>query len=235
MSPDVHGLAGAYALDALPEFERAKFERHLVSCAVCREEVEGLRATATRLGRAVPEPPTADLRNRVLAQIDVTRQQPPAPPIAVPQSRRASRRWLRILSPVAAAAAAAVITFGLVNQQAQVDDMPMDDLTAVLSAPDAHTVPLETVGRLRANIVTAPSMGQALLAVTGMDELDGAAAYVVWTYRNGTPIREQPLEAGDTMVMLENLDQVSEIVLTIEPDPEDNQPSGPWVARAALT
>src|SRR5690606_22554930 len=34
-----------YALQALPPEERAAFEAHLAACPVCREEVDGLRAT----------------------------------------------------------------------------------------------------------------------------------------------------------------------------------------------
>ena len=36
MSPDLHHLSGAYAVDALDEAERSAFERHLAVCAACR-------------------------------------------------------------------------------------------------------------------------------------------------------------------------------------------------------
>ena len=41
-SDDIHALSGAYAVDALDDVERAEFERHLASCAACREEVASL-------------------------------------------------------------------------------------------------------------------------------------------------------------------------------------------------
>ncbi len=50
---------GAYLLGALPDAERADFERHLDGCVVCHEEVERLRPAADLLPRSVEqlEPP----------------------------------------------------------------------------------------------------------------------------------------------------------------------------------
>jgi len=48
--PEVHALAGAYALDALDPFERRGYEAHLRECEPCRREVAELQATAARLG-----------------------------------------------------------------------------------------------------------------------------------------------------------------------------------------
>ena len=44
MNADIHGLSGAYAVDALDDVERAEFERHLGQCPECQEEVASLRA-----------------------------------------------------------------------------------------------------------------------------------------------------------------------------------------------
>ena len=48
-SADIHALSGAYAVDAVDDIERAEFERHLATCADCREEVASFRATAVQL------------------------------------------------------------------------------------------------------------------------------------------------------------------------------------------
>jgi anti-sigma-K factor RskA len=45
---------GAYLLGALSDFEREAFERHLMACAECRDEVERLRPAADVLPRSVP-------------------------------------------------------------------------------------------------------------------------------------------------------------------------------------
>ena len=43
---DIHALSGAYAVDALDDIERARFEQHLAECADCRAEVAALREAA---------------------------------------------------------------------------------------------------------------------------------------------------------------------------------------------
>jgi anti-sigma factor ChrR (cupin superfamily) len=68
---EVEALAAAYALGALAADEAHAFERHLEDdgCAVCRREVEAMRAVCGDLGVA-PDPvaPSAAVRARVLAE-----------------------------------------------------------------------------------------------------------------------------------------------------------------------
>ncbi|MBQ0987123.1 anti-sigma factor [Streptomyces sp. F63] len=76
----MHTLTGAYALHALPEDERARFERHLAVCPACEQEVLELSATAGRLGSAVSVEPPPEMRDQVLARIASVRQDPPGVP-----------------------------------------------------------------------------------------------------------------------------------------------------------
>ncbi len=50
---DLHGLSGAYAVDALDDLERARFERHLAECEDCRAEVASLVEAASGGNRPV--------------------------------------------------------------------------------------------------------------------------------------------------------------------------------------
>src|SRR5215469_17316074 len=75
--PDPHTLAGAYALDALSETDRAAFERHLSACDSCRHEASSLREAAGHLAEATAVAPPPRLREQVLAEAARTRQQPP--------------------------------------------------------------------------------------------------------------------------------------------------------------
>ena len=50
---DLHKLTGAYAVDALDDLERARFEQHLAECDDCRAEVAELRETAALLADSV--------------------------------------------------------------------------------------------------------------------------------------------------------------------------------------
>jgi anti-sigma-K factor RskA len=74
MGPDhdhFHDSVGAYLLRALPEPDELAFERHMATCALCRDEVEDLRAVTDALALAVPamSPPPA-LKARVMQVVE---------------------------------------------------------------------------------------------------------------------------------------------------------------------
>ncbi len=77
MSPDLHHLSGAYAVDALDDAERTSFEQHLAVCADCRAEVSELSATAHSLGSLTDTAPPPALRAAVLTGIARVRPLPP--------------------------------------------------------------------------------------------------------------------------------------------------------------
>ena len=77
MSPDLHHLSGAYAVDALDDAERTSFEQHLAVCADCRAEVAELSATAHALGALTETAPPPALRAAVLTGIARVRPLPP--------------------------------------------------------------------------------------------------------------------------------------------------------------
>ncbi|MBL0804656.1 zf-HC2 domain-containing protein, partial [Streptomyces albidoflavus] len=74
---ELHTLTGAYALHALPEEERAAFDRHLADCPACTTEVAELTATAARLGLAEAAVPPPAMKDQVLRRIGEVRQEPP--------------------------------------------------------------------------------------------------------------------------------------------------------------
>lgn len=80
---DLHTLAGAYAMDAVGEADRASFEQHLAACDECREEIRGLREATARLGQAAAMQPRAELREATLRAAARTRQLSPA--VTAPQ------------------------------------------------------------------------------------------------------------------------------------------------------
>jgi anti-sigma-K factor RskA len=73
---DLHSLAAPYALDALEPAERVRFEKHLENCASCAAEVRTLAEDAVRLAWSAAAPPPAALRDRVLAAVRTTPQEP---------------------------------------------------------------------------------------------------------------------------------------------------------------
>ncbi|RZS64120.1 anti-sigma-K factor RskA [Agromyces ramosus] len=90
-----HGLAAAYALDALDHDERAEFERALAASPELRDEVDAYAESAAHLAeQGEPVAPPPSLKARLMAELDSTPQvaadaapdvpeaAAPAPPVA---------------------------------------------------------------------------------------------------------------------------------------------------------
>ena len=73
----LHTLVGAYVLDAVTRQERADFERHVLTCEQCREDVSGLREAAAQLATAAAVSPRPALREQIVRTAGRTRQLPP--------------------------------------------------------------------------------------------------------------------------------------------------------------
>jgi len=77
MSEHVHSLLGPYAVGALEPDERAHVERHVTSCADCRDELSSYLEATAALADAEATAPPASLRDRVMAEVAMTSQLPP--------------------------------------------------------------------------------------------------------------------------------------------------------------
>jgi anti-sigma-K factor RskA len=77
MTDELNVLAGAYAVDALDDDERALFEEHLRGCPECTEEVRGLRNAAAELSLLTEVGPPPQLRAAVLGAVAQSRPLPP--------------------------------------------------------------------------------------------------------------------------------------------------------------
>src|SRR5438105_14664349 len=105
MNSDLHELVAPYALDALDDDERERFERHLAECERCTAQLTELRNATTGLAFAVEGPaPPAALRDRIL---DRARAEQRGKVISLPR-----RRWT-LPAVAAVAAAATVVAIGL--------------------------------------------------------------------------------------------------------------------------
>src|SRR3954470_1258320 len=123
---DLHSLAAPYALDALEPAERVRFEKHLKTCDRCTAEVRDLSEDAVRLAWSTAAAPPAAMRDRVLAAVRATPQEPPRARERAPQlpphvwgtqpppSRTRTPRARPLFVPFATAtAAAALVVAGL--------------------------------------------------------------------------------------------------------------------------
>ena len=106
----LHTLVGAYVMDAVTDKDRAAFERHLLTCEQCREDVRGLREAAAHLAAAAAVPPRPELRSPTLKAAERIRQLPPVVPGRAGRAARgaglagesapAGRPWPRRRAPL---------------------------------------------------------------------------------------------------------------------------------------
>jgi anti-sigma-K factor RskA len=190
LRPDLHTLTGAYALDAVDDAERDRFEHHLHRCESCRHEVSGLRETAARLAMAVARQPPAGLRERVLTAAAQTRQLPPVTderPLPQPHARRMSRparRRPRLAVALAAAGMAVVIALGitLAVTRRQLDNARAQQqaVAAVLNSPDARILTRRTSLGGSATVVVSRSEQKVIFTAAGLPPPPGTRVYQLW-------------------------------------------------------
>lgn len=246
MSTDVHALAGAYALDALAEIERVRFDRHLAGCPVCGEEVAELRATAARLADLTIEQPPPGLRDRVLAQAAVTSQ-------AGPWRRPAPGRWRRWRAAAVAGVVVLAGAGGFAVQEWRVQDARQasedaqaasrrdaaesDRIAAVLTAPDVtlRIAPVRGTGG-QVTVAISASRDQGVAMLRGFVEPGSDHAYQLWLMHDGAPVSAGVLGAGagDGTRLLTDVRAASTLAVTREPAGGSPQPTSRVLIGVAL-
>ncbi len=229
---DLHMLTGVYALGALDDGERNRFERHLNRCEACAHEVRGFRETATRLAMAVARPTPPQLRERVLAAAART---PQLPPLADRRSRAGTRSaWpVRIAAGVAAVSVAAAIVLGVtqISARRQLDRVQAQNhaLSAVLAAPDVRVRTAPTAAGGTGTVVVSPSRREMIFTTAGLAPLPTAKVYQLWLIGKSL-IRSAGLlpapQAGRTAPVLSSaLRPGDKVGLTVEPAGGTAQPT----------
>jgi anti-sigma-K factor RskA len=254
---DAHTLAGAYAMDAISERDRARFERHLAGCQECTREIASLREATARLGTATAVTPPAGLKERVMAAAAMTRQQPPATaePDALARAGAMVRAgaWLRTLAwpgrlTVAAAAAAAVavlalaVVFGVSNgsirQQLSQAQASSQQIAAVLTAHDAQMMTGPVAGGGTATIVMSHTQHALVFTAAGLRVLPASRGYELWLIGPaGTrPVGMLAIGNHDMTgpVIASGLRQGDHLALTAEPAGGTSQPTAPMMLDVAL-
>jgi anti-sigma-K factor RskA len=229
---DIHDAAAAYALDALDDLERARFEAHLARCESCRRDVADFRRTASVLGRAAAEAPPPDLRGRVLASIGSVRQE--SPHAASPARLRGKRHW----STVAAVAAIVLIALlGFVAIDARRDDDRESELIArTLTAPDSTTVELAGSGG-RGRVVWSETEGRAVLVLDDLAGLPDERAYELWFVVDDTPRPAGVFrpDGGRVVAVLDDLPTDAQAIAVTEEDAAGaDAPTGPLLLQGEV-
>jgi len=183
-----HTLAGAYALDALTEPDRMRFERHLAGCEACRQEASSLREAAGRLAADSAVPPPAHVREQVLAEAARTRQQPPLT-VDAPPGAGAGRRAVRWRAPrMAVAIAGGLILVALVlgglfihtQRSLNLEQAHNRAIATILNAPDATIRSAKAVTSGSATVVMSHRDRALVLTTAMLPALPAGQRYQVW-------------------------------------------------------
>ena len=233
MSPDIHALSGAYAVDALDDVERQRFEKHLVDCEACRDEVASLQDAAATFGGLAATPPPPALRDRVLSDITSVRPLPPQSPTAAGSRGRRKSKWRPVIA--AAAVLVAIGTGAVVFDQVRGDDTVQTVSAAdrVLAAKDARTVSLSFPDGASAKVVHSATEGRAVLLTDKMPAAPTGKVYELWLQDDAGAMVPAGLmdEGGSQKVLLEgDASAATGVGITVEPAGGSEQPTSDPIA-----
>jgi anti-sigma-K factor RskA len=229
---DMHKLTGAYAVDALDDLERARFEQHLSECEDCRAEVRELRETAALLAEATAVAAPVSLRESVLSGISQVRPLPPVVPAAATTSVR------RRLPLLVAAALVLIAGLGAVVWQPWSDEVPQ--LTAaeqVLQAEDAEKVFLDLGEAGRATVVRSKAEDRAVITTEDMVPAPDGKDYELWFMspdEEFVPAGLMPDDPDQTVVLEGSAAEAVAVGITVEPDGGSDEPSSAPIALFEL-
>jgi hypothetical protein len=240
----LHTLVGAYVMDAVTSRDRADFERHLLTCEQCREDVRGLREAAAHLASAAAVPPRPELREQTVRAAERTRQLPPAVPGEPPRrAASAARAWLpRLAAGVAVAVAATAILLGVhvSAMQDRLSAMEKRDgaIAAVLGSHDATTLTAQVRTGGTATVVMSHRARALVFTASGLTRLPASKAYELWLVGPAGDTPAGMLPSGhhgmSGPVVVSRLAPGERLGLTIEPSAGTGQPTSAPLVMVAL-
>lgn len=222
---EVRALAASYALDALPEEERAEVERHLSSCDL-HDDIAELRAAALSLSSLSPEvEPSDGLERRILDSVR-PRAFEAGGDVRSPRSRHT--RWSRV-HVLVAALGALVLLLGAMNVAFLLDD-DASEQTFV------HLYRLESGTYVR--VETNYGQPGALVSLGGFEPIGGAQTYQMWAIRDEQWLSIGTFRSNDQGEWSGSFDftfqQGDVVAVTVEPDGGSDRPTADPVVRMRL-
>lgn len=197
---EIHALAGAYALNALTDIERAGFARHVAECPACAIEVAELIETASRLSAAAWENPPSRLRDAVLIDVARTRQ------VAAGTSdelRQQAQEFQEFQEARPAQSAQ--------SEQARIN--------AVLGAVDTRIVATSLGGGGRMIVAVSRTLDDGVVLMSDLPALATGKVYQLWLINGASPasIGVMPPGLGSGSALVTAIGGANTIGVTVEP------------------
>ena len=237
----LHDLLAPVALGAADPTEIARVEAHASRCALCREELENLRAGVAMLAVDVPqEEPSPRLKASLMSTVRAEAAERAAaaeeasPPSRTPVPAASGWSWRRLLTPgpaIAIACSLVVLLVGLTVIVQGGSDTPSQDVASV-SVTGTSDAPGVT-GRM----VYVSHEGTAIVNLSNLPPLSPGEAYQLWVLRDGKANsaglfeNTGPSEARGVAMGLVKGDALA---VTAQPRTNQTTPQGPILVQAAL-
>jgi anti-sigma-K factor RskA len=253
---DPHTLAGAYALNALGDADRARFERHLSGCPSCAQEARGLEEATSRLADTLAVQPPDVMRERVMAAAARTRQNPPVTEpagaawparVGLPgqaawrgRGTRRGRRWGILIAggTLAIALALGGLAFHTEQQLNQMRDRSRA-IAAVLNEPDAAMMTVTAATQGSATIVMSHQARALVFTAARLPALPSSQRYELWLMGRDGPraagMLPQPRAGMTAPVIVSGLRPGDEFAVSAEPAGGASHPTSPMILQVALS
>jgi len=214
---DLHDLAAPYALDALGDEERQRFESHLHECAECQAVVDHLREGTVGLAGAVAIQPPNRLRTEVLEAVAATPQNTVV--MDIEQYRRTRRNTIAF--GVAAALLAVVATVAALISVG-------DPAAEILAAPDVATIEL-TGPAGTGRFTYSAEAGRGVFASESLPGVAEGRTYQMWLIDSSGPSPAGlfvPDDDGRSIAVVKDLMEGVTVGITEEPSGGSELPTG---------
>ena len=222
-----------FLLGALSDLEAQAFERHLMSCSACQEELEWLRPAAESLPRSVsPLEPPASIKGDLMETVRQEAGQAPVAPRRPWRERLPSQ--VRMRPAMALASAAALLAAGGLIADAVTQSPGNDSGRTVAAKTDSKRVPAAS-----GSLIVPQGEGEgAVLRVHGMPALGSDKTYQVWLARGNERIPQSLFNvSGDgegSGAVSDRLKGADAVLVTREPAGGGSRPSEEPVVRVPL-
>lgn len=237
---EIHTLAGAYALNAIDDLDRVRFDRHLDECPACAAELAELTETVAALSTAFDEAPPAGLRSAVLARVASTPQYQDEPRREARRRAVSGRRLFAAAAAVIAVGGAGAAGFAIADHSGRGPstraDAEAQRIAAVLAAPDSR-VQSTAASRGQVSVVASASLNEAVAVLTDLPSPGADHAYQLWVIRAGSaPQSVGVLAAGrtDATKLISGVRGAQGFGVSREPAGGSETPTQPLVAQLAL-